>query len=768
MDVYSLAKQYALQTNQCIYITGKAGTGKTTFLRQLRETCAKQMAVVAATGVAAINAEGVTIHSLFQLPPRTFIPTDKERRKMFAEMQMRSAKRKLLANLELLVIDEISMVRADLLDAIDAVLRHVKHYPNLPFGGVQVIFIGDLFQLSPVVREDDWIQLRDYYEGPYFFQAHVMKQIQPVYLEFDHIFRQQNADFIAILNQVRDNKLTPEGLQLLDSRYQPNYQQKDDKDYHIILSTHNQKVNAINERELAKLGGKEHAYRASIRGTFPENTYPADETLVLKEGARVMFIKNDSSPAKAYYNGKLGVIHSLSNNEIIVESEGQQITVGMEEWENVHYVPNPETETIDTKVVGTFAQIPLRLAWAVTIHKAQGLTFDYVVIDAIDAFAAGQVYVALSRCRTLEGIVLLSKIPNHALGGDNAVIQYTNNQPSIQQMEEKLPYAQVEYVTSIFCHLFDFREIYYTTERIRAIFQHTKILAIQGSSFVNERMNEIVSIQSIGETFQTQLKQIITAKTLDFTFLQKRLQAAYAFFAPRLQTFMEEWQNFSIEITDKEDKKDYNEYLTNLLVNLLLKLHIMKQVQEEPTLKAYFNARTTFQVPANMRIGKSNVKNIQCDHPELLAKLDRLRGKIAKEANTTTDKVFRITVLTTIANQLPTVKGKLAELKGLSRQKINIYGSQILEIVRAYCQEKGLPIEEEPVAKAKEKSAFISLQMHHNGKSIAQIAKERDLSKSTIAGHLYGFIKEGVISIDALSEAEQKEIQYYLARFKKR
>ncbi len=270
MNVYDLAHSYALHTNRCVYITGKAGTGKTTFLRQLRQECGKQMAVVAATGVAAINAEGVTIHSFFQLPPQTFQPTPAARKQLFAEMQMRAAKRNVLRNLELLVIDEISMVRADLLDTIDAVLRHVKHYPQLPFGGVQVIFIGDLFQLSPVVRDEDWAQLRDYYSGPYFFQSHVMQELQPVYLEFDHIFRQQNEQFIRILNEVRDNTLSSASLALLNSRYQPHYTPSED-DFHIILSTHNHKVNTINEKELAHLTAPTFSYAATVEGTFPES-----------------------------------------------------------------------------------------------------------------------------------------------------------------------------------------------------------------------------------------------------------------------------------------------------------------------------------------------------------------------------------------------------------------------------------------------------------------------------------------------------------------
>ena len=459
MTSQELAYHYVQHTNRCIFLTGKAGTGKTTFLRRLKEECPKQMAVVAPTGVAAINAEGVTIHSLFQLPPQLFLPTDEARRQLFGEMQMRANKQRVLRNLELLVIDEVSMVRADLLDTIDAVLRHFKHRPTIPFGGVQLLLIGDLFQLSPVAREDEWRLLQPYYEGPYFFQARVFRELKPVYIEFEHVYRQTNQEFLSILNEVRNNALTMESLRVLNGRVADPSDSSDKSDISITLSTHNSKVDAINQREMDALKGKEYTYKATITDMFPESMYPIEEQLTLKVGARVMFIKNDSSTDKLYYNGKLGVVTSLSKQAInVLCDDGTEVNVHTEVWENIRYNADSGSDQVQTEIIGTFTHYPLRLAWAITIHKAQGLTFDQLIIDAADAFAAGQVYVALSRCRSLEGLTLLTPIPKRALTNAREVLLFTDNQDSIQTIEQKLQPAQKEYLTTLLCALFDFKE----------------------------------------------------------------------------------------------------------------------------------------------------------------------------------------------------------------------------------------------------------------------------------------------------------------------
>lgn len=586
MNAYELAYEYVQHTNRCIFLTGKAGTGKTTFLRRLKQNCPKQLTVVAPTGVAAINAEGVTIHSLFQLPPQLFLPTETARRQLFAEMQMRAAKQRVLRNLELLVIDEVSMVRADLLDTIDAVLRHFKHRPNIPFGGAQVLFIGDLFQLSPVAREEEWRLLQDYYEGPYFFQARVFRELRPVYIELDHVFRQTNMAFVEILNQVRENTLMPESLAMLNSRVVPNnpslpHGESRGVNIPITLSTHNAKVDTINQRELSQIDAREFSYRAIVKDTFPESMYPIDETLTLKKGARVMFVKNDSSQDKLYYNGKLGQVTALSKDSIQVTCEdGTEVDVHRETWENIRYTSEAGEDTVEAEVIGSFTHYPLRLAWAITIHKAQGLTFDHVVIDAADAFAAGQVYVALSRCRTLEGITLLTPIPSHALTNAREVLQFTQQQVPIQVSQEQLPMAQSEYLSILLCALFDYRESIqqcYALSRLMS-----KMTSVQNSrmDYLPSIVTQLEDLHRVGERFQQQVRRLVYQT--DFTLLHERLAAAHGYFAPLLQELSEQLRDCPIRSNDKTDATLIQQSLIDIYALLARTVYMQKELAASP------------------------------------------------------------------------------------------------------------------------------------------------------------------------------------------
>lgn len=595
MNAYELAYEYVQHTNRCIFLTGKAGTGKTTFLRRLKQECPKQMAVVAPTGVAAINAEGVTIHSLFQLPPQLFLPTPEARKQLFSEMQMRAQKQRVLRNLELLVIDEVSMVRSDLLDTIDAVLRHIKHQPNHPFGGVQVLVIGDLFQLSPVAREEEWRMLQDYYRGPYFFQAHVFQQLNPVYIELDHVFRQSNIDFVEILNQVRNNTLTPQSLQMLNTRYLPEFKADEQKEYYIVLSTHNRKVDAINQREMDALPGKVYHYSATIKDTFPESMYPMDETLTLKLGARVMFTKNDSSSEKRYYNGKLGIVSHLTDKTITVTCEGEEpIDVHRETWENIRYTSEVGSEVVQLEVIGTFSHYPLRLAWAITIHKAQGLTFDRVVIDAADAFAAGQVYVALSRCRSLEGIVLLTPIPSRALTNAREVLDFTNQQQEIDTIRQQLPLAQREYLTILLCALYDFREL---MGRCYALSQMCKKMS-SVQNLADDYFPDIIALleelQGVGERFQQQVRQIVYIG--DMERLQERLKASIPYFAPRLHEVLKTISNCPLRSNDKSDASTLRQALIDVYAAIARIAYLQAQVSMVPTVEGYFKVRDSFRL----------------------------------------------------------------------------------------------------------------------------------------------------------------------------
>ena len=595
MTPQELAYHYVQHTNRCIFLTGKAGTGKTSFLRRLKEECPKQLAVVAPTGVAAINAEGVTIHSLFQLPPQLFIPTDEARRQLFAEMQMRANKQRVLRNLELLVIDEVSMVRADLLDTIDAVLRHFKHRPTIPFGGVQLLVIGDLFQLSPVVREEEWRLLQAFYDGPYFFQARVFRELKPVYIEFERVYRQTNMEFLSILNQVRNNALTPQSFAMLNSRVRS----LGDQEFRtlegaITLSTHNSKVDAINQREMDALNGKEYTYKATITDTFPDSMFPIDEQLTLKVGARVMFIKNDSSTDKLYYNGKLGVVTSLSKHAInVLCDDGTEVNVHKELWENIRYNADSGSDLLQTEIIGTFTHYPLRLAWAITIHKAQGLTFDQLIIDAEDAFAAGQVYVALSRCRSLDGLTLLTPIPTRALTNAREVLQFTDNQDSLQTIEQNLQPAQQEYLATLLCALFDFKEHTEQLYALQRMANNMTSLQIPPNQYITDLINPLLDLHRVGERFQQQIRQLMYHNQFDK--LQERLLAASQYYAPQIYQLLKAMTDCPLRSNNQSDSTQLKQSILDIYAALSRKAYLQSQLAQEVTVEAYFEARKSYK-----------------------------------------------------------------------------------------------------------------------------------------------------------------------------
>ncbi|MDO4992125.1 MAG: AAA family ATPase, partial [Prevotellaceae bacterium] len=414
-----LAWNIISNTDTHLFLTGKAGTGKTTFLRELRRKVPKRMIVVAPTGIAAINAEGVTIHSFFQLPFGPQIPgTQYGNNKRYA---FRRQKLRLIRTVDLVVIDEISMVRADLLDAIDSVLRQYRDR-NRPFGGVQMLMIGDMQQLAPVARDDEWAMLRSYYDTPYFFSSKALQQTDFVTVELQHVYRQSDPLFVGLLNKVRTNTADAETLQTLNQRFIAGFNPPKQEGY-IRLVTHNAQADAINQRELEALSTPAYNYDATIWKEFPELSFPTDKTLTLKLGAQVMFIKNDSSQEKRYYNGMIGEVVDIDDEHIQVRPAGQSgiIDVTPEEWQNMKYELDEKTKEIHETVVGTFTQYPLKTAWAITVHKSQGLTFEHAIIDVQHSFAHGQTYVALSRCKSLEGMVLAAPIPQYAIINDKTV-----------------------------------------------------------------------------------------------------------------------------------------------------------------------------------------------------------------------------------------------------------------------------------------------------------------------------------------------------------
>ena len=418
-DEAKLALQIIETTGSNLFLTGKAGTGKTTFLRELKRTTSKRNVVLAPTGIAAINAEGVTIHSFFQLPFAPYVPDTSVLQS--GRFKFSKQKIKIMRSLDLIVIDEISMVRADLLDAVDSVLRHYRRCDK-PFGGVQLLLIGDLGQLAPVAKDEEWTMLSQYYETPYFFSSHALRQTDYSVVELTHVYRQSDRVFIDLLNKVRDNQADAQVLSLLNSRYVPNFKPREEEGY-IRLTTHNAMAQQINNAELEKLPGQTYLFKAVVEGKFPELSFPTDEVLELKKDAQVMFVKNDSSPEKRYYNGMIGRVTAINERGFVVQPKGtnEAIEVAPEEWENNRYELDEQTKEIKEVREGLFRQYPIKTAWAITIHKSQGLTFSHAIIDASLSFAHGQTYVALSRCKTLDGLVLSAPIPAHAIIRDASV-----------------------------------------------------------------------------------------------------------------------------------------------------------------------------------------------------------------------------------------------------------------------------------------------------------------------------------------------------------
>ncbi|HPS84297.1 MAG TPA: AAA family ATPase, partial [Bacteroidales bacterium] len=539
-----MAFEFVYRTNRNVYLTGRAGTGKTTFLNRLRNECPKRMVIVAPTGVAAINAGGVTIHSMFQLPFAPFFPESAGlQNNPLNAIRYRKQKIRLLKSIDLLVIDEISMVRADILDAVDSLLRRYRH-SNQVFGGVQVLMIGDVHQLPPVVKEDEWKMLRLYYRNMYFFSSKAFANASPVVIELQQIFRQSDLDFILLLEKIRNNGMDANTMQLLNQRYNKHFNPSAHPGY-IILTTHNSQSAAINDKRLEEQPGEEFSFEAEVKGEFPEYNYPTFKTLVLKPGAQVMFVKNDLAPEKRYYNGKIGKIVHIEDDNIVVQcpEDDDAIDVGMVSWSNIRFALNEATKEIEEEEIGSFTQYPLKLAWAITIHKSQGLTFDKVVVDAAQAFAHGQVYVALSRCRTLEGLVLSSAIGYGSVITDNNVVDFNRRSEDLVPDDRELEVSKVQFRNEILSQLFDFSEMLN-----RLI--HLRRLALDAGESVSSALvpdtehttvflnKEIIDVAS---KFRRQLDALfsLTGTEEGEKHLKDRVLSAAAYFKDKLATIFD-------------------------------------------------------------------------------------------------------------------------------------------------------------------------------------------------------------------------------------
>jgi uncharacterized protein YpbB len=550
MESLSTAASYTLrfinQTNRSIFLTGKAGTGKTTLLKEIIRTTHKNVVVVAPTGIAALNAGGVTIHSMFQLPFAGFIP-EFNQAPQFSEFvkfetkdslrrhfRMRADKQSVLQNLELLVIDEVSMLRADLLDAIDYMLRSVRRR-DAAFGGVQVLFIGDLLQLPPVVKNEEWAVLKQYYNGKFFFHSRVVQQNPPLYIELSKIYRQTDDLFISVLNNLRNNVVTPKDIAILNAFVRPGFNVEQNSGY-ITLTTHNAKADAMNAGALQKLSAREYTYSPEIVGEFPEKIFPVEEELKLKVGAQVMFIKNDPSPDKNYFNGKIGVIKSLSDEEVLVHFPEENITIEAEkyEWKNVKYAVDEATKEIKEDVLGTFVHYPLKLAWAITVHKSQGLTFDKAVLDVSGVFMPGQAYVALSRLRSLEGLILLSPLQMNGISNDADVMEYANGKAGDDELENSLKAETYSFIANSLKNSFNWQELATAWQKHKMSYlqEGEKALKSGYRQWAHKQEDTLHNLLDAANKFTVQLDRLFRQEHVDMEHIKNRVTAAYGYFFP--------------------------------------------------------------------------------------------------------------------------------------------------------------------------------------------------------------------------------------------
>ncbi len=600
MEALSAEANYVLQfinqTNKSVFLTGKAGTGKTTLLKEIIKSTHKNTVVVASTGIAALNAGGVTIHSMFQLPFGGFIPANnvdahfsdslkfETKDTLRRHFRMSSLKRHVIQNMELLIIDEVSMLRSDLMDAIDFMLQSVRK-KRTPFGGVQVLFIGDLLQLPPVIRDEEWRTLRQYYKGKFFFHSHVTQNNPPLYIELSKIFRQSDETFIELLNNLRNNKITSENINFLNQYVQPNFDLKANKGY-ITLTTHNAKADTINLQSINDLNGSATRYQAKITGDFPEKIYPLEETLELKIGAQIMFIKNDLSAEKNYFNGKMGFVKSISAEEIWIHfpEENKSIEVERYEWQNIRYFVNENTKEIEEEVLGSFVHYPIKLAWAITVHKSQGLTFDKAALDVSQVFAPGQAYVALSRLRSLNGLVLLTPLRMNGISNDDDVMDYASNKASTETLELELKNETKEFIHSYLKNSFHWVDLAQEWRNHKfSYLDSDKSIKSKHSKWATQQMEFCELLLDPASKFMSQLNKLFSTETIDYTFINDRIQAAYGYFYDKLDKLEYEILYKIEEIKRvKQVKQFYDELLVleELQTKAILRLMKAKRMTE--------------------------------------------------------------------------------------------------------------------------------------------------------------------------------------------
>ncbi len=780
------------QTNQSIFLTGKAGTGKTTLLKYIKQNTFKQLAIVAPTGVAAINAGGSTIHSFFQFPFTPFLPSIKESGEInFNQSNLPSLKYNgqrltIFRNLELLVIDEISMVRADMLDQIDITLRQVRKKTHLPFGGVQVLLIGDMYQLPPVVQNEEWKLLNEVYKSPYFFDSLVIKHNYPVYIELDKIYRQKEQSFVDLLNKVRNNNLDVESLELLNSHYNANITQHDYQT-NITLTTHNKKADEINATALNALPDKAYKFKCKVDGSFNEKNYPADETLILKKGTRVMFLKNNTE--KNYYNGKIGIVTFINDEKIKVKSEDDfaEIEVTKEVWTNVTFQVDKTTKHINEEIVGTFTQYPLRLAWAITIHKSQGLTFSKLIIDAAEAFSAGQVYVALSRCSNLNGLTLSSKIDKSSLLNDAKIVNFANTKQPQEQVNTLFTTSQKNYIKLLLINLFDFTEAIELRKDIAGLLSlHQKHINKDGNEWATQVFTKLDNLNEVANKFKNQLSNLIDNAfniEQDEAF-NNRLKQASIYFETELQTLFALIKNTPLVTESKEAADDLNGSLQPLIDAIYTKKVLIHHCTKGFVFKEFIKTKlaiTYTDTKVNVYASAKNTRvSAEVKHPNLYRELLLLRDEICNEEQKPIFIVANNKTLIELTNYLPTNKEHLLKISGFGENKVKAYGNSFLLIIKEYMLQHNLTSNIEALIETNKKSKKTKAEsvdtdskktkeskpdtkqqtylLYKQGISLAEIAKQRNMALSTIEGHLTPFVASGDVDINTLVEPKKQEL----------
>ena len=785
-----LAANYINYTDCNIFLTGKAGTGKTTFLRDLPNISHKRMVVVAPTGVAAINAKGVTINSFFQIGFGIQLPNfyinNKGEKPTIDFSKYRKERKAIIKSLDLLVIDEISMVRADVLDSIDLVLRQFRRR-NLPFGGVQLLMIGDMSQLEPIAKDEEWNILKEHYKTKFFFSSLALQQTGFVSIELQKIYRQVDQKFINILNKVRNNQLDTESLNHLNQRYKPNFEPPKGDNY-IILTTHNAYASNYNDQKIKSLKGDSHVFTAKTSGEFPESSYPTQAELELKEGSQVMFIKNDSSPDKLYFNGKIGEVTKINNETILVKCKDDHfpIEVKREKWDNIRYSLNADTKDITEDLIGTFTQVPLKLAWAITIHKSQGLTFEKAIIDAGQSFSFGQVYVALSRCKTLDGMVLSAPITSNNIMSSPIITDFSNYVEQNQPMDEQLFANRIYYQEKLLLELFNFNSIkHLVTKTTNAILTHASAIPKHyADKFLQIETDIATQVVDVAEKFTKQIGALRANDRVveDNTELQERIRKSVPYFTQRIQEIITSpLSKFTLDIDNKAIKEQVDNDLKALYLESQIKEICLKSIKDGFHTHNYLKARATASIDEKLekestktlKIVKSSNTEIPDSfvppNPKLYYSLRRFAKDTAKDLMVEPHMVLPFKTIVEICTKLPKNTKELEKVKGIGKSKIDKFGNEILQTINDYISENNITIdapevgtkeveiegEDKPKKMKISESKMESFRLFNEGASLLDIAKERGYTQGTILNHLLHFVQIGELDATKLIDQEK-------------